>query len=326
MCLHPYFKKYFLFFFFLSISFSQNAFAQEMTAITVSPFILEEKVKPNQTFTKEIVVTNNSQDKFTLFVFLEDIRLNEKNQISFLPLGSEKFSFANWIEIPEDKLEIGPKESKKIKVHFKIPEKEAVGSRHGAIIFSSKTPSLEQIQPKEGVFVGFSHQVGVLVFLYSEKEANEEAKILKFKTDKKYYFTPFKIKFETEIENLGNVYLEPVGKIEITNFLNKKSESLLFNKERFKILPETKRSFEQTWQGKFGLGKYKAILYLTFGTPKNQGGSGVKTIFAHEEFWIFPLKEIAIIFIGVLLFASFIYLLIKRYKKVSQKIKLKNGD
>lgn len=316
MFLPPSFKK--IVFLFLFLVLSPQILAQTKTKATVSPFIIEERVFPGQNFEREITLTNDSEEKINFTVLIEDIKLDEKGNLFLLPAKTERFSLIDWIELREKEVKLSPGESKKIKIFFKIPEKEAVGSRHGAIIFASKT-DLPQ-QEREGVFAAFSHQIGVLVFLYSSEEAKEEAKILKFNTDKKYYFTPFLVKFQAEIENLGNVYIEPAGKIEVKNFSGKKVAEIIFNQQRLKILPEGKRIFEEIWQGKLGFGKYDATLYLSFGTPKTQGGSGIKTILAKTNFWIFPLKEFALIILILFCFFLFIHFLIKRYKRLKGKI------
>lgn len=312
-----FFKK--ISFLFLILFFPFGILAQTKTKVTVSPFLIEEKVFPGQNFIREIILTNESDVKANFSVLIQDISLDEKGGILFFPPKTQRFSLADWVEILEKDIEILPGESKRIKVHFKIPEKEAVGSRHGAIIFASKLTPIEQ--QREGVFATLSHQIGTLVFLYSTQEVREEAKISKFTTDKKIYFTPALIKFQIEIENLGNVYIEPSGKIEIESL--KKKSQIIFNQERLKILPESKRIFEKIWQEKFGFGKYQATLYLVFGTPKNQGGSGVKTISAKTDFYIFPLKEFFFLILFLISFAFLISFLAKKYKKLSIP---KNGN
>lgn len=318
MLLLQFFKKFC--FFFLIFSLFSNALAQTRAKATVSPFIIEERVSPGENFVRQITLTNDSDEKLVFLVEIRDIRHDEKGNLILSLPGTERFSLAEWLEVKEKEIEILPGESKKINLYFKIPQKEAVGSRQGAVIFTSKfePPQAE----REGIFGAISHQIGVLVFLFSKKDVKEEAQILKFETDKKIYFTPILVKFLIEIENLGNVYLEPTGKIEIEGFPKKQKFQLLFNKERLKILPESKRIFEETWQEKFGFGKYEAKLYLTFGTPKNQGGSGIKTIFAKTNFYVFPLREIS--FLALIFFIFF--LLIWRYKKISRKLKEKYGD
>lgn len=311
-----------LFFLFLIFLLPEIVFSQTRTKATVSPFIIEEKVFPGQKFFREITFTNESDEKLKFSVLIRDIRLDEKGNLFLLPPKTERFSLADWIEVLEKEIEILPGESKKIKVFFKIPEKEAVGSRQGAIIFASESNLPEQ--QREGVFATFSHQIGVLIFLSSVEGVKEEAKILTFKTEKDLYFTPFLVKFQIEIENLGNVYLEPQGKIEIDDFFGKKVKEIIFNSQRFKILPEGKRIFEETWQGKFGFGKYTANFYLVFGSPETQGGSGVKTISATTFFWILPLREIIVGFLILVLFFWLLFALIKRYKRISKKLKNAN--
>lgn len=317
----PQFSKK-LFFLFLIFSFPEIVFSQAKTKATVSPFIIEERVFPGQNFFREVTFTNESDEKLDFSILVEDIKLDEKGNLFLLPPKTERFSLADWVEISEKEVEILPNESKKIKIFFKIPKKEAVGGRQGAVVFASKSNLPEQ--QREGVFAAFSHQIGVLVFLSTTEGIREEARISAFKTEKNFYFTPFLIKFQIEIENSGNVYLEPQGKIEIKDSFGKKVKEIAFNRQKFKILPESKRIFEEIWQGKFGFGKYIANFYLIFGSPESQGGSGIKTLSATTFFWIFPLKEIILAILILILIFWISLSLFKRYKRISKK--LKNGN
>lgn len=311
MFLYRFFKKikisFIFIFFFLLFIFSFQVFAQERIGIGISPFIIEENVKPGQFFEKEITVTNRSNEKKTFQVFLQDIKLTEDGQILFLDAGSEKFSIKEFVNFPEEKIEILPYESKKIPIFFNISGKIS-GSRQGAIILKSETQTSTE-REKGKFFASFSQQLGVLVFLRSSEKVIEEARILRFSTDKKYYWSPFKINFSTEIENDGNVYIVPMGVIKIENIFKKEVASLMFNPQNLKILPETKRNFEQLWEGKFGFGKYSAYLFINFGSPPSEGGEGIKSLFAKYDFWIFPKKElltfIFLIFLVILLILFF---------------------
>lgn len=305
MSLPQFFKKTILIFginlfFVFSFCFAQNKFK-----LTVSPFILEEKVFPGQKIEREIFLTNESDEKLNLSILIGDIQLDEKGNLFIFSTQTLRFSLKDWLEIPEKEIEIMPKSSKKIKILFKIPEKEAVGSRQGVILFVPKREA-DQILG-EGIFARISPEVGVLVFLYSSERAREELKILNFFSDRKSYFSPFSVKFTIELENSGNVYLTPMGKIIIENWQRKKVKEIPFNSQGFKILPESKRVFEEYFRGNFGFGKYQATLITIFGTPKTQGGEGTKTISKKTYFWIFPQKEIIFLFF-IFLCLIFIFL------------------
>lgn len=315
MFLLQFFKK--IIFFPLFFILASSVLAQVKTKVTVSPFLFEEKVFPGEIFEREIILTNQSDEKLDFVISINDFRVDEKGNIFLLPPKSERFSLADWVEIKENEIQLLPGESKIIKILFKIPEQEAVGSRYGAIIFTSKK---EFIRPeREGVFGLFSHQIGVLIFLSSNQKIIEEAKILEFKTDKKFYFNSSPIKFQIVIENLGNVWIEPLGKIEIENFFRKKIAEIPFNRQKFKILPERKRNFEEIWQRNFGFLKLNATLYLIFGTPSEQGGSGIKIIMRKTDFWVFPLKIIFLSLLILVLLGYIVFKVGKKFKTFSKK-------
>lgn len=289
-------------------------FAQERMGIGISPFIIEESVRPGQVFIKEITITNRSSEKKVFEFLLQDIKLKENGQILLLEAGSEKFSIKDFVELPKEKIEILPHESKKIPIFFNISN-QISGSRQGIIILKSEILNPEKNEA-QGIFASFSHQLGVLVFLRSSEKIKDEARISKFFTDKNWYFFPFRVNFLTEIENSGNVYIVPLGIIKIENMFKREVARIMFNPQKLKILPETKRIFEQAWEGRFGFGKYTASLFINFGTPVEEGGEGTKNLFAKKEFWIFPKKEILFL---VLTLGIFLLLIIIITRKIQKK-------
>jgi len=315
--------------FYIFAGFFGQISAQTRSGITVSPFIIEETVSPGQELIKIIIVTNNSDKKQIFRAHLQDFRVKgEVGEVLLLPAGSEKTSLLYWVELPQGGVEFAPRESKEISLTFMVPEKAGAGGYYGAIFFSSESPESGRAEEmeEEGVFVSLVHQVGVLVFLDYPKGAIEEARIKEFKTDKKFYDSPFKINFITRIENLGNIHIKPIGSIKIENMRGRETVILPFNRDGLNVLPESIRRFENFWHGNLAFGKYTAFLTLNFGTPADRGGAGMQTIFAETHFWIIPWK---IIFIVLLILAFSIILfhfLYKRYKKNSRKINPTNGN
>jgi len=309
-------KFFLLFFFFFLFGFYQNVSAQIVTGgISVSPYIIEQVVKPGQVVTTTITVTNLFDQSQTLYALIKDFKARgEGGEALLLPPGSEKSSLASWVELPKEGIHFDPKETKKIPITIRIPEKTGGGGGHfGAIVFSTTPPEVGG--EGEGVYISFVHQVGVLVFLYSPAQAIEEARIREFSTDKTIYGTPFRVHFTIRVENLGNVHIRPYGSIQIKNMLGKDVTSLKVNEEGFAILPESIRRFDTVWEGNFGFGKYTANLVLNFGIPTEQGGLGIRTISSQISFWIIPWKLVAIIILILIALIIGGYFGFQQYKK-----------
>lgn len=319
MSLHPFFKRkniiifFFSFFFFLLFSF--QVYSQERGGITVSPFLIEETINPGDVLSREIILSNKSNETRVFEIKVYDIATKENGEIVFLEPNFQRISLSEWIEISEKEIELLPQTSAIVSFFIKIP-KIAAGSRQGVIVFQEKTGG--NIADGEGIFATLSYQIGVLVFLTSKEGIKEEARILEFKTEKNYYFSPFEVRFLVEIENPGNVYFTPFGTIKIENFRKQEVANLIFNSQKLKVLPSEKRSLEESWQGNLGLGKYTASLFLNFGRTKGEGGEGIKTLFAQTSFWIFPSKKLFFIF-SLLLFCLLVYVFKKKRKKNPQK-------
>lgn len=301
-------------FFFLSlffIFFSAKVFAQ--VGIKASPLRIEEVVQPGQTITKLIKITNVADFPQKFFAYVMDFKASgESGQAFLMPAGSEEGPYlSSWIEVFQEGIDFAPGEEKQISVTFKVPPDIGPGGYYGAIVFGPQPP---KIDPKEGVALTLTNQVGVLALFHVLGGAIEEARIREFSTDKEVYNTPFNVNFLVRIENLGNVHIKPIGVIEIKNFFGKVVNSLPVNQVGANVLPKTIRRFENSWKGELAFGRYTASLLINFGLSTAEGGSGVKNLSAKTYFWIVPWKiVIPSFFILLFLFALF-YLSIKIYK------------
>lgn len=314
--------KNIFFLFFTFLFFAPKIFAQ--VGIKASPLRIEEVVQPGQTITKLIKITNVADFPQKFFAYVMDFKaMGESGQALLIPPGTEEGPYlSSWIEVFKDGIDFLPGEEKQISVTFKVPPDIGPGGYYGAIVFGPQPP---KIDPKEGVALTLTNQVGVLALFHVLGGAIEEARIREFSTDKEIYSTPFNVNFLTRIENLGNVHIKPVGVIEIKNFFGKTVGSLAVNPTGANILPKSIRRFENSWKGELAFGRYSASLLINFGLSAAEGGSGVKNLSAKTYFWIVPWKiVIPSIFIIIFLFTLF-YVAVKIYKDKAIKEALREA-
>ncbi len=308
-----------------SFGFLSPAFGE---GIGITPFRIEETVKPGQTTTNFITITNNSDEDKVFYGEVRDFMpRGEGGEAILVPDNSEKEdSLREWVNLPTSKVSLGPGERREIPIIFDIPEDVGPGGYYGAILFGPNPP--EDVTEGEGAYISFSQQVGVLALFQVEGMVDEEAIVREFITDKMLYFTPFEVDLATRMENRGNVHIKPVGSIEITNMVGSQVATMQVNEMGGNILPGTVRKFENEWGDQFGFGRYTATLRLSFGTPPSQGGMGIQTTTAETSFWIIPWKLVAGVIIILILIGIGIYFFFKRYKEktVKKAIKKAGGD
>lgn len=309
----------------LSLGFVGNAFADGLRA---SPFRIEETVKPGQTITSFITITNLSDSSNTFYGAVRDfVPRGEGGEARLVfddSIDSEN-SLSSWVSLPNERVTMGPGERRDIPIVFDVPEEAAPGGYYGAIVFGPDAP---QVEEGEGAIVTLAKQVGVLALFQVEGEVDEEARIREFFTDRRFYNTPFRISFTTRIENMGNVHIKPIGSIRITDMFGSEVINKRVNPHGGNVLPETVRRFENVWEDNFGFGRHEASLTLSFGTPPDQGGSGIQTMVVKTSFWIIPVR-LTLIIVSVLLGLSVLMIFFFRKQKrkaVEEAIRKAGGD
>lgn len=295
-------------FFFASPSLAQTP----GEGIMVSPVRFEELVQPGETVNRTVKVTNDSPTPKKLYAYLRDFTAEgEEGRARLIVPGTEQGSFlSSWIQITNEGIDFAAREQKDFNFTIKVPKEAGPGGYYGAIIFGTKAPDVKG----EGSAIAISQQTGSLVLLQIAGEVDETANIRDFATDKAVYNNPFSVNFTTRIENQGNVHIKPHGTIEISNLLGRKIGEVRFNDKGANILPKSIRKFSDLWQGNFGLGRYKAVLALSYGTAATAGGQGKQSLYYATYFWILPWKILALFGLGLVCLIAAIYAFLKMYK------------
>jgi hypothetical protein len=293
-----------------------SSVSAQALGVKVSPLRIEKLVDPGEILEKSIKITNISDSPKTFYVYLRDFKAgDERGGALLIPPGSEEGPFlASWIKITSEGINFAPGEEKEIPVTIEVPKEAGPGGYYGAIVFGTSPPEVGVEGEEGGAAVAIGQQTGVLVLLQVSGDIIEDALIREFSTDRNFYSAPFKVNFLSRIKNLGNVHIKPHGTIEINNILGKNVATLRVNDQGANVLPNSIRRFENSWEGDFGFGRYKAILALSFGTFAHEGGEGRQTIYAERTFWILPWKIIVPVVLGLIFLAGIFVLFLKLYK------------
>jgi len=300
----------------------------QRTGIRISPVRIEELVEPGQVLTRSVKVKNESVEDRQLFVYLRDFEADgEGGKPKLIVPGSAEGQFlASWIEVPEANLEFNAGEEREVFFNINVPKEVGPGGYYGAVVFGSQPPKLRINSEDKGAGMTISQQATTLLLFQVKGDAVEAMSVREFVTDKTVYNTPFDISFATRLENKGNVHTRPMGTIEIKNFFGKTVKEIKFNDKGSNVLPKTKRQFSDSWTGEKGLGPYRAILGLSYGTSPDDGGKGKQSLYGEYKFWIMPWRLLLIV--GAIVFTALIlfWLFLRFYKeKAIQKAMEKAG-
>ncbi|MCB9823623.1 hypothetical protein H6802_01570 [Candidatus Nomurabacteria bacterium] len=286
---------------FASIAY-KTANAQALN-IELSPAKNNFNIEQGKTYEKKLRLGNYSGSKKTLYIYARDfLVLSNDGTPTFIENqeeeGSNTYSLRTWITFAQDVVELEDNETIEIPYTITVPQNATTGGHYAAIFVQSEKPDAN-----EGSRVGTIGRVASLILTTVPGEIEENASIVDFKTNKKFYFVENpEIEFSTTIKNSGNVHIIPTGAIFIEGNRFFPPINTIFNQSQSTMLPESPdRSFsEKTTITKRGLvppmGKIQANILLKYGTTER-----LNTMEADTTFWLIPLKFLLTVLLGVLL-------------------------
>ena len=281
------------------------AFAQAAAGIQIRPAVVEDNVKPGDTYKFSLTVTNTSSVDKDFYLEAQDIKgIDDGGQPIFADPGQATgYEISSWMNLPAGSIHVTAGQSATIPLSLKVPSNATPGAHFGAVFVEDRPNTPGQ----NGAGVGFN--VGTIVSLRIAGDIHEEARIREFSTGKVVYGST-NVDFSTKIENLGNVLIQPHGVIQITDMFGKVAGTVEVNNSAASVFPASMRGFAATWQSdSFAFGRYEAVGSFVFGQD------GRQTITGMTSFWILPLKPIMMLLGGVLAIVILMYVLIRSYIK-----------
>jgi len=317
--------NYYLLLITLIIFFPIQAKAQTI-GLSISPPILEVMIKPGKSITQAYQLTNNSDRDLYLTPKLipfspadhqGNISLYDKSQItnrkSFFSLQNTNLSLNQTFKLSAGK-------SQQLVLKIDVPQNNPERDYYHTLLIE---------QSNRGEFInqtGGSHRIkigsNILMTISQSGQPKTDFKISKFSAQPKFADIFDKVKFNLLIENTGQAFFKPEGKIEIYNTLfNKKMgglhllpENILTNSARkIRCVQNPTSDFENSKIENLKIsecsfsswlpGKYKAVIAPSSGNPNQH----------QTYFYLIPYR---------LLLALIIILLI--IWQISQNLRLDN--
>jgi hypothetical protein len=295
-------KKYLpMFLFFTALAFLVTQVrAQEQKTLVVIPPKLELSAKPGESVQDVVRYKNQTETAVTVAVGMSDFLVkNVSGTVELVdPEEAGNWALSQWLTFSPTTLTIPPGGEGRVNVFIAVPADALPGGRYATIYFTNPGASIES---QTGASV--ATEIRSLVLLRVEGPINEEALVRRFQAPHFSEFGP--ISFLTEIANLGDYHIRPLGTIEIKNLLGK-TETKLELEER-NIFPSASQEYENTWDKKWLFGRYQATLIAAYG---EQNLPLTATIY----FWVWPLKYTLVI-LGVIALIIGLFFLTRQLKK-----------
>jgi hypothetical protein len=324
-----------------SLLFFPREINAEQTSISISPALIQIKAKPPADVWTPFTIENNGIDPISLKIGYKafDPQASSNGTVVFLNDGQsikgadknifQKMEIVDDQNISHDSIDIGPKQQMRFRLRITLPENEPISDYYFSLIFL-QTPSLidqnatnDNVEEQKSVS-SIQSGMGINVLLaVGDKEA-PQGSIDNFSAP--WFINNGPVIFNLSVNNSGNHFIIPYGKLIIKNLFGQTVEQLAIPPSI--VLAGTSRNFISNintksastttgsvlssnnqdqglnWPVNFILGSYTATLTLTL---SSSGPVYIRTI----HFIGFPINLFFEILLVLCIFI-YIYLRVKR--------------
>ncbi len=256
--------------------------ASQSINLSIEPSVFLINLKQGDSWASSIKINNNNESNLPYSVSLMDFEKDKKD--NFVPVlkPADSYPPSSWIKISQTEIDIKKGESGAIQFRVEIPADAKLGD-HRALILVGLSPKSTKTS---GTSVAVSSLISSVLSINVSGSIGDKLIIKDFSASRLVYENP-DVALKLELENKGNVRIEPEGTIEIKNLFGKNIGSVFLSKKIMAGLKfgTKKSSYILNWSPSdviFGLGPYMATVNLSY------GGDIKNNITARSIFWIFP--------------------------------------
>ncbi len=298
----------------------KQVLAQEEAAIstktmTLVPPTVEENVDPGTYKEGLMKVINDADEPVTFSVTTQDFIVVDTNGTpNILPPNTlnNKYSASSWIGVSPGYFTIQPHQKQELNYYLQVPQDAKPGGHYAAVIFEP----IDKTAPK-GSGASTVTKVGTLFYVGVKGDIKENAKVTAFTTNGFSEYGPIKIL--TQIKNMGDLHIKPIGNITITDMLGRKMATLPLDEHN--IFPETARDFENIFNQKLLFGPFKATFLASYGKENNL------PLMATLTFWVLPWKiMLVVILVIVAVVLGIMYWKKNKARKQEEKLHKENPE
>jgi hypothetical protein len=262
----------------------------------VGPGKSELTIKPGESQTIEVIVSNRTGESRQFNLTAEDATGSASGETTVVLLGSDRgpYSLKDYVKVPYKSFVLGHNQRARIPVTVSIPADAEPGGLYGSLLVD--TVAIESVAGNTGGTVPQSAviaRIGTLFFITIPGAVEKDGNLVDFNTiPKKLFYQSAPINFGILFDNRSSIHLAPYGEIRITNMFG---EEVGFQKlEPWFVLPKALRLREVGWNREFLFGKYTATVYV------NRSYDDIVDEMSYT-FWVLPWKPVLGIFAGLFL-------------------------
>jgi hypothetical protein len=242
--------------------------AEESRSFSISPPNFELSAKPADVISNTLKIENLSDYPLTFTVRSQNFKAyGDEGQVS-LTEETSSYSINEWINYKATTFTIAAKKNYLLDFTINIPANAEPGSHFGAIVISTSDPNAPS-----GSGTSVVQEIGALILIRLPGDVNEAASLLSF-TPAQQIFTDPILKFNSTVENIGDVHFKMSPFIHIYDIFGNKVQS--YETTPKNILPGSKRIFDEELDFQ-GFGYYTAKLEMFY-------AGGAKSVTADTSF------------------------------------------
>lgn len=259
----------------------------------VGPGRIEVEVKPGETVTRMMTVTNRISTTRNFQLSVEDLSGSADGSAAVVLLGDKNgpYTLKDNITFPSKVFSLDLGERAQIPVSITMPPNAEPGGYYGSVLVSTVQDSKstgEDTVAKSPIIA----RIGTLFFITVPGDANISGSVTNFSTkNNKWWYEKGPIDLNILYENTGSMHLNPYGEVTVTNMLGEQVGFVEL--EPWFVLPKSLRSRDFSWDRELLLGRY------TITAKINRGYDNVideKVI----HIWVLPWKILAMVFVGLI--------------------------
>lgn len=298
------------------LSFSA-AYSQSSLTLTVAPARQSLTVDPGESTAIVVKFFNNSDAPISGNIKVADFIVEDKEGsptfIEDTASFSTRFAAASWVKLASEKATLPANDKVTIQARINVPLDAKPGGRYFAVYFepTSAVPQETETALGEGVSA-VAPRVAALVYLRVSGPIEENASLIRFSVPSFLEYGPVTV--ETEILNLGNYHIKPLGVITLTDMFGQIRDKVKLDETN--IFPDASRVYKSEIGKKWMLGKY--TLNLT--APYGESG---KVLTAVTSLWLFPWRVAVAIILGIVIVITLIIITWKSLTKKGKELEKK---
>ena len=275
----------------------------------VGPGKVELTLKPGESKTINVSVSNRLGEERTFDIVTEDIKGSEDPEQTVVLMGNERgpYSLKDFFEYSAASFVLPHAKKAIVPITIHAPEKAEPGGYYGSVLFKTAPNKTGA----DGAVAGAAivSRIGILFFVTVPGSNDYKGNLESFITKAGSIFTKGPIVFQLRFRNSGNIHLDPSGEISIKNMIGTEVDRVPV--ETWFALPQSLRSREVIWDRGYLMGRYTATAKIDRGYDDQKDTMSL-------TFWVIPWQPIAIV-LGIILVLFFIIRFFASHFEVQRK-------